>query len=85
MVGSPMGDALYTASQIDIYPSCPPPPYELACHASGDLPYDPNRSKYSLGLSSSFHSALVLSLLLNKILFETIKTVIKDFIRFPPF
>lgn len=44
MVGSPMGDALYTASQIDIYPSCAPPPYELACHASGDLPYDPNPS-----------------------------------------
>lgn len=71
MVGSPMGDALYTASQIDIYPSCAPPPYELACKSSGDLPYDPNPSKYSLVLLPSFQSVLMISLLMNIILFET--------------
>uniref|UniRef100_K1QRL0 Uncharacterized protein n=1 Tax=Magallana gigas TaxID=29159 RepID=K1QRL0_MAGGI len=44
MVGSSTGDALYTAPQNDIYPSCAPPPYELACKSSGDLPCDPNSS-----------------------------------------
>lgn len=58
MVGSSTGDALYTAPQNDIYPSCAPPPYELACKSSGDLPCDPNSSKYSLVLLHSFHSVM---------------------------
>lgn len=44
MVGSPMVDVLYTAPQNGRPPSCAPPSYELACQASGDLPYDPNPS-----------------------------------------